>query len=77
MSQNRPVSTFIEKNFLHFNAAALVDAARGYKKHLADGKKMMITLAVIAIVTVSPIITRSGMVCSIVSSGLQGWGSTT
>jgi deoxyhypusine synthase len=45
MSQNRPVSSFIEKNFLHFNAAALVDAAKGYKKHLAGGKKMMITLA--------------------------------
>ena len=45
MSQNRPVSSFIEKHFLHFNAASLVDAAKGYKKHLAEGKKMMITLA--------------------------------
>src|SRR5688500_2147040 len=45
MSQNRPISSFIEKNFLHFNAAALVDAAKAYKKHLAEGKKMMITLA--------------------------------
>ena len=45
MSQNRPVSSFIEKNFLHFNAATLVDAAKAYKKHLAEGKKMMITLA--------------------------------
>ena len=45
MSQNRPISSFIEKNFLHFNAAALVDAAKGYKKHIADGKKMMVTLA--------------------------------
>jgi len=45
MSQNSPISSFIEKNFLHFNAAALVDAAKGYKKHLAEGKKMMITLA--------------------------------
>src|SRR5688572_21488003 len=41
----RPVSSFIEKNFLHFNSAALVDAAKGYKKHIADGKKMMVTLA--------------------------------
>jgi len=39
MSQNRPISSFIEKNYLHFNAAALVDAAKGYKKHIADGKK--------------------------------------
>jgi deoxyhypusine synthase len=45
MSQNSPISSFIEKNFLHFNAAALVDASKAYKKHLADGKKMMITLA--------------------------------
>ncbi len=44
MSQ-RPVSQFIEKNFLHFNAAALVDAAKAYKKHISEGKKMMITLA--------------------------------
>jgi deoxyhypusine synthase len=45
MSQNRPISSFIEKNFLHFNSAALVDAAKAYKKHIADGKKMMVTLA--------------------------------
>jgi len=43
--QNRPLSTFIEKNFLHFNAASLVDAAKGYKKHIAEGKKMIVTLA--------------------------------
>ena len=45
MSQNGPISSFIEKHYLHFNAAALVDAAKGYKKHVADGKKMMVTLA--------------------------------
>jgi deoxyhypusine synthase len=45
MSQNRPISDFIEKNYLHFNSAALVDAAKAYKKHIADGKKMMVTLA--------------------------------
>ena len=45
MSQSRPISSFIEKHYLHFNAAALVDAAKGYKKHIADGKKMMVTLA--------------------------------
>ena len=27
---NRPISSFIEKHYLHFNAAALVDAAKGY-----------------------------------------------
>lgn len=40
-----PISNFIEKHYLHFNAAALVDAAKGYEKHLLEGGKMMITLA--------------------------------
>ena len=40
-----PVSQFIEKHFLHFNAAALVDAAKGYEAQLTDGGKMMVTLA--------------------------------
>lgn len=40
-----PISQFIESNFLHFNAAALIDAAKGYEHHLAEGGKMMITLA--------------------------------
>lgn len=39
------ISSFIEKYYLHFNAAALVDAAKGYEQHLAEGGKMMITLA--------------------------------
>ena len=45
MNQNRPISAFIEKHYLHFNAAAMLDAAKAYKKHIADGKKMMVTLA--------------------------------
>jgi deoxyhypusine synthase len=40
-----PISDFIEKHFLHFNAASLVDAAKGYNQHLAEGGKMMVTLA--------------------------------
>lgn len=44
MSQS-PITTFIEKYFLHFNAAALVDAADGYITHLKNGNKMMVTLA--------------------------------
>jgi len=40
-----PISNFIEQNYLHFNAAALMDAAKGYELHLAEGGKMMITLA--------------------------------
>jgi deoxyhypusine synthase len=42
---SRTISEFIEKNFLHFNAAALVDAAKAYKVHLENNGKMMITLA--------------------------------
>jgi len=40
-----PITDFIEKYFLHFNAAALVDAADGYISHLDQGGKMMVTLA--------------------------------
>jgi deoxyhypusine synthase len=39
------IRNFIENHFLHFNAAALVDAAKAYEKHLAAGGKMMVTLA--------------------------------
>jgi deoxyhypusine synthase len=46
MSNNKgPVSRFIEHNYRHFNAAALMDAAKGYETHLAEGGKMMVTLA--------------------------------
>jgi deoxyhypusine synthase len=41
----KEIRNFIEKNYLHFNAAALVDAAKGYEKHLDDGKKMLVSLA--------------------------------
>src|SRR4029077_111889 len=40
-----PISQFIEKHYLHFNAAALVDAAKAYEQHLHEKGKMMITLA--------------------------------
>lgn len=33
------------EHFKHFNSAALVDAAKGYKQQLDEGHKMMITLA--------------------------------
>ena len=39
------VADFIEHHFRHFNAAALVDAAKGYVNHLSNGGKMMVTLA--------------------------------
>lgn len=40
-----PISQFIEEHYKHFNAAALVDAAKGYEEQLFAGNKMMITLA--------------------------------
>lgn len=40
-----PVSAFLRENFRHFNAAALVDAADAYTRHLDGGGKMLITLA--------------------------------
>ena len=39
------IKDFIEKNYLHFNSAALVDAAKGYETHLNSGKKMLVSLA--------------------------------
>jgi deoxyhypusine synthase len=39
------IRKFMENNFLHFNAATVVDAAKGYEAHMTDGGKMMITLA--------------------------------
>ncbi len=40
-----PISQFIEHQYRHFNAAALVDAAKGYETHLNEGGKMLVSLA--------------------------------
>ena len=40
-----PISNFIQHHYRHFNSAALMDAAKGYETHLAEGGKMMVTLA--------------------------------
>ena len=40
-----PVTQFMEKHYLHFNSAAMVDASKAYVQHLEEGGKMMITLA--------------------------------
>ncbi len=39
------ISQFMEKHYLHFNSAAMMDAAKAYETHMAEGGKMMITLA--------------------------------
>ena len=38
------VRDFVVRHFRHFNAAALVDAARGWETHLAAGGRMMLTM---------------------------------
>jgi deoxyhypusine synthase len=40
-----PVSQYIEHHFRHFNAAALMDAAKAWEHHLDEGGKMFVTLA--------------------------------
>jgi deoxyhypusine synthase len=40
-----PISQFARHHYRHFNAAALIDAADGYRSHLDQGGKMMVTLA--------------------------------
>ena len=40
-----PVSDFVRHHFRHFNAAALVDAADAYQRHLDGGGRMLVTLA--------------------------------
>jgi deoxyhypusine synthase len=39
-----PVSRFIQHHYRHFNAAALVGAARAYAAHLDQGNRMMVCL---------------------------------
>ncbi len=39
------VSEFISRNYRHFNAATLKDAAEAYAAHLAKGGKMLVTVA--------------------------------
>ncbi len=39
------VSRFLARHYRHFNAAAVLDAAKGYEAHLAAGGRMLVTLA--------------------------------
>lgn len=40
-----PISEFIKHHYRHFNAAALVEAAEDYRRHLEQGGSMLVTLA--------------------------------
>jgi len=42
---SNPVSTFIDRHYRHFNAAALRDAATAYRAHLDAGGVMFMTIA--------------------------------
>jgi len=44
-SRKGPISQFIAHHYRHFNAASLVDAAKGYEAHLKAGGKMLVTVA--------------------------------
>lgn len=39
------IREYLERHYRHFNAAALLDAARGYLDHVERGGRMMVTLA--------------------------------
>ena len=39
------IRKFVEHHYRHFNASALVDAAKGYETHLENGGKMLVSLA--------------------------------
>jgi deoxyhypusine synthase len=45
MTTEAPISEFIIRYFKHFNAAALLDAARGYEAQLNNGSRMLVSLA--------------------------------
>lgn len=42
---NGTISDFIRHHFRHFNAAGVVEAAEGWKRHLDQGGEMLVTLA--------------------------------
>jgi len=39
------IRSFMEEHYRHFNAAATLDAAKGYQQHLEGGGKMLVSLA--------------------------------
>ena len=45
MKPKGPISAFIDRHYLHFNAAALKDAADAYSRHIDAGGRMMLTVA--------------------------------
>jgi deoxyhypusine synthase len=44
-NMSNSISNFLKHHYRHFNAATLIDASEAYVKLLAEGKKMLITIA--------------------------------
>ena len=42
---DRPLTEFVKRHFRHFNAAALVDAADGYRRHIESGGQVLAAIA--------------------------------
>ncbi|MCV6636633.1 deoxyhypusine synthase family protein [Candidatus Albibeggiatoa sp. nov. NOAA] len=42
---SKPITQFIEKYYLHFNAATIVDASKAYTAQLNNGAKMLVAMA--------------------------------
>ncbi|HTC92318.1 MAG TPA: hypothetical protein VK699_02565 [Terriglobales bacterium] len=40
-----PITEFMQRHYRHFNAAAMLDAPRGYIELLKKGGKMFVTIA--------------------------------
>ena len=45
LTQDTSIAAFLRRHYRHFNAAALLDAAEGYRKHVDDGGLMLVSLA--------------------------------
>ncbi|MGZ3749063.1 MAG: deoxyhypusine synthase family protein, partial [Pseudobdellovibrionaceae bacterium] len=45
MNSKGVITQFVDHHYRHFNAAALKDAALGYKKHIENKGQMLVTLA--------------------------------
>lgn len=43
--KSQTITQFIDTHYRHFNAAALADAARAYRKHLESGGQMLMAMA--------------------------------
>ncbi len=45
MNSEGSITRFMERNYKHFNAAEMVDAAKAYKNHIDSGGKMFLAMA--------------------------------